>query len=230
MAGGIGQVGRRRAVGDPRRRVGAGGQEQLDQLVVAVLGGRVDRGVAVALGRVHIGPGREQDPADLAMAARRPRCAAAGRASRSPRRRSTSAPASRRRRAASALPKNAARWRAVKPSGETRAARAGSVARSSRQAVGVAERGGLEDVEVRVGGEQRVGRRPVRAIPRQQDRRDARRVAGIRAGPDRDLQERADAGGVAGLDGVDAGRRSRVGRSSTSLGAATNIRPWHAKR
>ena len=47
----------RRALVGRRRRIGAGGQEQLDELDVAAVGSLVERAVAAALGRLDIGAG-----------------------------------------------------------------------------------------------------------------------------------------------------------------------------
>ena len=47
------------------RAVGPGRQEQLDELRVTALGGRVERRVAVVLRRVHVRAGGDQDAADL---------------------------------------------------------------------------------------------------------------------------------------------------------------------
>lgn len=65
MAGGLGEIGRCPAVGDGHRRIGAGGQEQLDHLDIAMLGGFMERRVAAVLGRIDIGPRREEDTAHL---------------------------------------------------------------------------------------------------------------------------------------------------------------------
>ena len=67
MTGRLGEVGRRAAVRNRGRRIGTGRQEQLDHLDVAVLRRFVERGEPAVLGRVDVGPGRQQDPADLDM-------------------------------------------------------------------------------------------------------------------------------------------------------------------
>ena len=95
-------------------------QEELDHLDVAVLRGLVERRVPAMLRGVDVGAGRQQDAADLEVPARRGSMERLVRRSLRvygrPRR-----PRSSSRRAASAFPKKAAKWRAVKPSGENAA-------------------------------------------------------------------------------------------------------------
>ena len=226
VAGGVGQVGRRGAIVRAGRRVRTGGQEQLHHLVVAVLGRGMERRVAVALDRVHVRAGRQQHAADLVMSAGRRTVERLDPHLVRPISRSTSAPASSSSRAASALPKNAARWSAVKPSAETGVARAASDAEVLGQSVGVPEGGRFEDIEVRIGREQRVGDGPVGPIASESGSPTRRRRRGRSPGTDRPRRSSATRAASPAVDRVDEVRRCRLRPPPrwTSLGAATNIR------
>ena len=151
---------------------------------------------------IHVGAGRDEQPADLVVAARRRRCGAAGRASRCRDTASTMAPASMSVRAASALPKKAAKWSAVNPSADKATARPGSSSSRSRKPVDVAERRRLEDVEVRVGRQEGVRRAAIEPVAGQHDHRHAVAIARGREG--RILgHELRHPGRVVGRDGGD---------------------------
>ena len=90
----------------------------------------------------------------------------------------------------------------MKPSVEYAVARQWSSSEPLAQPVDVAERGRLEDVELRVDRQQRVGRRPVEAVARQHDRRHAIAVARGREGGIR-RDELDDPRGVIVVDRID---------------------------
>ena len=97
------------------------------------------------------------------------------------------------------------------------------------QPIDVAERRGLEDVEVGVGGQQRVGRGAIEPVARQHQRRDAVSSSGAR---ERRVRRRSVPSTRSASSALTAAMRScwsdrsawRRSRS-TLLGAATNIRP-----
>ena len=70
MAGRLGGIGRRLAARHDGGRVGAGGQEQLDELDVAVLRRLVERRVVLALASVQIGARGDEKAADLVVSSR----------------------------------------------------------------------------------------------------------------------------------------------------------------
>ena len=90
----------------------------------------------------------------------------------------------------------------MKPSVENAVARAGILVEPLAQPVDVAERRCLEDVELRIGGQQRVGRPSIEAVARQHQRRNTASVA--RRGQ-RSVRgdELGDASGIVRIDGVD---------------------------
>ena len=90
----------------------------------------------------------------------------------------------------------------MKPSDENAVARTGSSSSRGSKPIDVAERGRFEDVELRVGGEQRIGDGAGKPISRQHDRGHPVLVVGV--GQRRVLGDQAaDKLGVVGVDGVD---------------------------
>ena len=167
-------------------------------------------------------------------AGRRPRCGAAGRPGRCRLPTFTSAPASSRIRATSGLPKKAAKWRAVNPSAEG-PRRLRVLVKTRVQPVDIAERRGLEHVQVGVRLQKRVGHGAIEPVPREHQRRHAVEVARpgqLRLGGD----QLGDPGGVAKLDRGDqvricrhwtivrVPRARRAGRSGRYSDADANMR------
>ena len=85
----------------------------------------------------------------------------------------TSAPRSSRIFAASSWPKNAARWSAVKPSGDQAVTSSGSRVEQLLQPARPSDRGCVEDVERRVRVQQRVDEAVLAVVERVEDGREA---------------------------------------------------------
>ncbi len=177
MAGHIGQVGRRGAAVLADARVGAGRQEQLDHLIVAVLRGRMQRSHPAVLRRGDVGAGGQQQPTDLDVATRG---------------RSVEwlvgelvAPTEVGRGAGVEQP--AGRLGLAEECGEVQRREAvarqrgdapGILVEPGLQAIDVPERGSVEHVHVRIGREQRVEDRSIGPVSRMEERGHAVGPAG----------------------------------------------------
>jgi NAD(P)-dependent dehydrogenase (short-subunit alcohol dehydrogenase family) len=175
------EIGWRPAVLDRRRRVRTGGQEQLDHLDIAVLGGFVERGIAAVLGRVDVGAGCQQQPAHLDVAARGRRVERlVGEVVRcvgiDPRTGVEQDPCD------FGLPEEGREMEGGETVGRHGCHRGRIVGEALPESVDPTQRGRLEYVEIRVGREQGIHRRAVETVAREQERRDAVSATGHRQG------------------------------------------------
>jgi NAD(P)-dependent dehydrogenase (short-subunit alcohol dehydrogenase family) len=169
---GVGHVGGGAAIDDVDGRIGTGRQEQLDHLDVAVLGGFMERGKAPVLCRVDIGSGGKQHATDFEVPPRGGRverlvgeCVRGVRADRR---------ACIEQGAGDlGLPEERGEMERGEPVGRERPNGGGIIVERGTDAIDTAERRAFEDVKVGVAGEERIHRRSVKPVPRQQDRRYA---------------------------------------------------------
>ena len=160
----------------------AGRQEQLDKLAVAMLCRRVHRREPAFLPGIDIRPRRDQQPTDLMVAIG---CGAVERLD--PLRVSRDRPDLR-----TGVDECPRHFELAEERGEMERREAirgvrgrgrRIVVEPSAQAIEIAERRRLEDVELGIRGHQRIGHGPIRPIARQHQGRHAVRVAGRSPGP-----------------------------------------------